>query len=324
LLSPDATHVAAMNSALAVRLNGAFAHLVDEVLGRDWAGDLIAPGPCAFAVQGMMREAAVAGDVPRIAQIHTSYQAVLQHGDPLQACRIVAFGPPDLNRAEMQVLQHGFRDDIGLTADLVAPNGRDTLAANAEIRAVLAALAVHLPEWSQELRALLRTIILATTQTTSQSFAGASAFDVWGAILINPAYRRDRMHLALTLVHESAHLKLFYAYLDDDVVSNPAEELFSSPLRRQPRPMNGLFHAAFVLARMALFIGDIVRAGVIEPLFGQGTKPELQAQLTQTIASFDSAHTIVAQHARLTPRGQDILAEAVAGIDQCRNLPWPT
>lgn len=119
-------------------------------------------------------------------------------------------------------------------------------------------------------------------------------------------------------------MKLFYAYLDDEIVLNPPDQVFSSPLRRQPRPMNGIYHAAFVLARMALFIADIGRATAGARLFGDGANRALQDELARSISSFDSAYAIIREQGVLTEKGQHIIAEAVARVDDCRALPWPT
>src|SRR5206468_121331 len=52
------------------------------------------------------------------------------------------------------------------------------------------------------------------------------------------------------IVHECAHQHLFALQLIDPVVLNDKNELFDAPIRLQKRPMDGIFHACFVLARM--------------------------------------------------------------------------
>ena len=323
MLYPDPASVAAMNADIGHRLNIALAHLIGDVLGQVWPRDLLHPPATAFALQGLMRAAAVAGDSGTIHQLYTDHGHLLRDANPGPRCQVVAFDAPAFDASARLVLQAGFSDDIGLTENLIGPGPADSRAATAEIDALRLLLAADLPLWWAELQALLGKIILATTADTGKGFAGASAFDVWGAILINPGYRSDRLHLALTLVHESSHLKLFYAYLDDEIVLNPPDQVFSSPLRRQPRPMNGIYHAAFVLARMALFTADIGRANAGERLFGDGANRALQDELARSISSFDSAYAIIREQGVLTEKGQHIIAEAAAGVDDCRALPWP-
>lgn len=52
------------------------------------------------------------------------------------------------------------------------------------------------------------------------------------------------------LVHEIAHLQLYVLSMKDVLVLNSPDERFPAPLRTDPRPMFGNFHATFVLARM--------------------------------------------------------------------------
>lgn len=52
------------------------------------------------------------------------------------------------------------------------------------------------------------------------------------------------------IVHELSHLHLYALAKDDVLVLNEERELFCSPLRADKRPMIGVFHAVFVLARM--------------------------------------------------------------------------
>lgn len=53
-----------------------------------------------------------------------------------------------------------------------------------------------------------------------------------------------------TLVHETSHLHLF-AIIDRNIlILNDEQDLYSSPLKKDKRPMVGVFHAVFVLARM--------------------------------------------------------------------------
>lgn len=53
------------------------------------------------------------------------------------------------------------------------------------------------------------------------------------------------------IVHEVSHLRLEAHFFLEPLVHNPITELkFKAPIRDDPRPMRGIFHACFVLARM--------------------------------------------------------------------------
>lgn len=53
-----------------------------------------------------------------------------------------------------------------------------------------------------------------------------------------------------TVVHETSHLHLFVIMAYNILVLNDEGDLYASPLRADKRPMLGVFHSVFVLARM--------------------------------------------------------------------------
>ncbi|MCL9677224.1 HEXXH motif-containing putative peptide modification protein [Acinetobacter sp. ACZLY 512] len=52
------------------------------------------------------------------------------------------------------------------------------------------------------------------------------------------------------IVHETSHNLLFGIELKEKLVLNKLSDRFEAPLRSDPRPMYGIFHAAFVISRM--------------------------------------------------------------------------
>ncbi len=81
---------------------------------------------------------------------------------------------------------------------------------------------------------------------------GGSSFALWGAMIYNAEFLFKWPEAYNTLVHEGAHMQLFAIARDEPLVLNPNEDLFFSPVRPDLRPMDGIFHAAFVAAREAL------------------------------------------------------------------------
>lgn len=98
------------------------------------------------------------------------------------------------------------------------------------------------------------------------------------------------------IIHEASHLHLYAMMGEDPLILNEESERYSSPIRVDKRPMSGIFHAVFVLAR-------IIRA---------------LHRYCHHVPSHAKAHTIVSNceklflegletvrcHARLTPCGQ--------------------
>jgi HEXXH motif-containing protein len=54
------------------------------------------------------------------------------------------------------------------------------------------------------------------------------------------------------LVHEASHLLLFGLVGGKALSRNDPAARYASPLRRDPRPIDGIFHAAFVATRVHL------------------------------------------------------------------------
>ena len=316
MLLPDPGLVRSMDSTVKERLRLALGYLVEEVLGRPGAGSMPAPAAWSFALQALMRQAAVADDVALIATLHDRHGHVLTEPGSV-GFRVFPFDAAHLGASERTLLQEAFCDDIGLTASLIAPPAEVVTLATDGIARVRDTVRAAAPLWWEELEAMVSTVILATTAETGKGFAGASAFDAWGAVLVNPCYRSDPLHLALTLVHESSHLKLFYAYLDDEVVLNDPDETYSSPLRRQPRPMNGIYHAAFVLARMAQFSADMLQSRRADAL---ASAAAWQDELGRSVEHFEAAQSVIAAHGQLTAQGASLMAEAADGVRACKTI----
>lgn len=314
MLQPDPEFVCRINAELRLRLNGALDHLIIDILGQPDVASQRSAGPAAHALQAEMRAAAVRNDVEAIRNLYVAHRSVLSLPEPAGPCNVVAWGSDELGGSASVLLQAAFRDDIGLTARLASPDPQTVGAFHESIAALRASLAVATPLWCVELEALVSTVLLATADGSGERFGGASAFAAWGAILVNPAANGTPRQLALTLIHESSHLKLFHAYLDDEIVLNDSDAVYASPLRREPRPMNGIFHAAFVLARMILFSTDLLASGRADTILGDGEAARLMDDLPRWIDAFDAAHSVITAHGVLTPRGDAIIAEAAAGV----------
>lgn len=307
MLYPDPPLVLRANDDIARRLGVALNHLVGDVLNLPlpvrWS-----TAPAAYAVQDRLRLSAMADDFDAIRDLHARYSALLAAPDhPGQRIRSWGDG---MTLGETELLQHAFSDDIGLTAQLMPAEPAVAARVARDVARLQSCLTDVLPLWGDEFTALVRDVILA--RSGADGFGGASAFSAWGAILVNPQRQRDDLTLLMTLIHESSHLKLFIAYLDDEIVLNDPDARFSSPLRREGRPMNGLFHAAYVLARMICLLQDMRRLG------GAGFDGITEAQLDEMSVplsrQFAEAHAIIAAKGQLTERGRAIFAEAAAAV----------
>ncbi|WP_406646040.1 HEXXH motif-containing putative peptide modification protein [Aliisedimentitalea scapharcae] len=320
MLKPDPGYTAAMASDVDMRLKQAFTHLVVEVLDLPQPNGGFSGAPAAHALQNLMREAAQRGDLGEIRRLVDQHGAVLSPNAAADMVRVCPWQVPDLSESEKNLLQSAYCDDIGLTTQLMAPDRANLARFHTSFDQVRTLIGQHLPLWWREFDTLVSTILVAQPQSNAGRFGGASAFAAWGSILVNPIGRADPLPLMLTLIHESSHLKLFYAYLDDEITLNDPDERYGSPLRQEGRPMNGVYHAAFVLARMVAFLQDLIRSDAPLDGLGPDARVALQTEATQAITGFQTAHAVIEQHAVLTQRGKEIMAEATAMVGGYENV----
>jgi hypothetical protein len=163
------------------------------------------------------------------------------------------------------------------------------------------------PEVSGEIRALLAEVVFASGEADDKLiFHGISSFYLWGTVFLNAQGHKTALEVAQTLAHESSHMHLFAAALDSPLVENPDEERYASPLRLDARPMDGIYHAAYVSARMHYVLTRLLASGFLSPAqIEEATKAQ-----ANHAKSFREGHQVVAAHGNLTDLGRALLANA--------------
>ena len=166
----------------------------------------------------------------------------------------VALNGPDTARACWDVAHTLFDTDHAKPFAPRKPTDAEAAACVAEIDAGMALLADADPACHAELRALQRVILLGCPRSDAAEdrFNGASTFFLWGGVLLNAAPRRNPAMMLDLLVHEASHMLLFGLVDGGALSENDPAARYSSPLRQDPRPIDGIFHAAFVATRVHL------------------------------------------------------------------------
>jgi HEXXH motif-containing protein len=164
------------------------------------------------------------------------------------------------------------------------------------------------PEMAAEVRALLREIVVAAgpEDPKALTFDGASSYMLWGAILLNARGQKNALDTAQALAHESGHNLLFGFSTDGPLVENPDDELFSSPLRKDARPMDGVFHATYVVARMHQTLSRLLESGVLSAEQEEAAMADLAAHER----NFAIGDSVVREGGRLTAVGRDAIEAA--------------
>jgi hypothetical protein len=136
---------------------------------------------------------------------------------------------------------------------------------------------------------------------------------LWGALFLGAETHDSLISMIDGLIHESAHAHLFSLSLGESFVHNPDDERYPSPLRRDPRPLDGIFHAAYVCARMHYALSHAVEARVLT----KGVQKEAQKALVASRTAFQDGFGTLNEHASLTPLGDRVIDSARIYMSGC-------
>ena len=169
-----------------------------------------------------------------------------------------------------------------------------------EARALLARTC---PPLADEIDTLGHEIVLATSGGL-RGFGGAASVFLWGAVVLNPTRVHDRVTMAESLAHETAHAMLFGLTLGVDLTTNDPTERHGSPLRPDPCPIEGIVHATYVLARMIYALDHARRSERLD----ETERALIETKLERNRADYEAGLATVDAHARFTEDGAAIFA----------------
>ena len=154
------------------------------------------------------------------------------------------------------------------------------------------------PQAYKELKAIRPALLLASkSETSTVGFGGYSTSLAWGTIAIS-ADKNNFAELIIQIIHELAHQILFALSADVPLAYNHPDERYSSPVRTDERPMDGLIHACFVSARLHEVLGQIISSSNFDEM--------------------PSANQLIIENARLGMI--DIVADSLATIKRFAQL----
>ena len=208
----------------------------------------------------------------------------------------MALGEPAMAEKEARYLRF-MSNDPAYRHVFLPPSAEDLAAFKRQFASVMGLLEQAAPELLAELKALISELILVVGPTDAKvHFDGGSSYQLWGALFLNAVRHKTRIDVIDSLAHESAHSRLFGLCTEEAPVRNPDEELHPSPLRAETRPMDGVYHATFVSARMHWAMSRLIASGLL-------TEEERTLAIQARDAdrrNFERGYETVAAHGRLT------------------------
>ena len=297
------------------RVRASYADSIAQLLGAFEGQGAIAAGTAAAVAQRVRRERVSPGTIAAYADLMEATfsdraddaaraldclvrSAERPGGDDL---RFVTLDDRVLGPGQSRRYLWVLDDDPASPLSVTRLSAAELAASEGVARATLALLDEAVPELAGEVRALVREILLVRSAPGSPSdFHGASAYLFWGGLLINGPYHRTRPGLAQALAHESGHSLLFGLNLGAPLVENDPGERHASPLRDDPRPMEGIVHATYVVARMHYCMARLLE--------WPGLSLEEREEATRAKAAHERAFSEGAERigrfARFTPGGR--------------------
>lgn len=130
----------------------------------------------------------------------------------------------------------------------------------------------------------------------AQRVIGFVDFRTHGSIHLRADTLHDSTQLAEEVIHEASHVQLNTLLALYPLFRNGDEEIYHSPLRREPRSMFSLFHQLFVLARLSTFYARLNDSSL-----------HIQSRIERIRASLSTALAVVREHADLTARGTGLV-----------------
>lgn len=221
------------------------------------------------------------------------------------SCEALVAAIDDRPRSQAERFRRLLLSDL----EIAAPPDAELMAdCRKRLEDAFALLDAGFPEMGAEIRSLLREIVVAAgpEDPKALTFDGASSYMLWGAIVLNARGQNTVLDTAQALAHESGHNLLFGFCSGGPLVENADDELFSSPLRKDARPMDGVFHATYVIARMHQTLSRLLEAGVLDGSQVEAARSDLELHRR----NFETGNRVVLEGARLTEVGRHAIEAA--------------
>lgn len=228
--------------------------------------------------------------------------------------QVVTLGEPELGD-ESERYSRLMNADTSIQLGFLPPAPEVAAAFRERLARGIRLLDTVLPELAGEIRAIVHQIVIVGSDPTAKfQFDGGSHYQLWGALFLNGNFHPDEIAIAEVLAHESAHSLLFGFCTHEPLVHNADEELFSSPLRVDKRPMDGIYHATFVSARMHWAMSRLAQSDALDTQQKQRARTAAAADAV----NFNAGYAVVAEHADLSSLGRSLMASAKAYMDSVR------
>ena len=327
-LPPNGARAAVIDHRMRANLADSLAYIGDEIRG------LIDHDAAAL---GQLVAALRRGDryPPSTFVLYTELVLSLDRGGNDEAAELLALLARERPQAEPWRL-HALDDEaIAATAPrylrlmdsdpdnrfaMLPPPPASAEAFAARFRRAHRLLGIAIPELAAEFDALVSQVILVTGDPhATYQFDGGSSYMLWGGLFLNAESHETDVALIEVMAHESAHILLFGYACDEALVNNDDDALYASPLRVDRRPMDGIYHATYVSARMHWAMSRLIASGVLD----DDARHHAEQARAADMKNFEAGYSVVERHGDLTATGAAVMAAARDYMDKAARSTQP-
>ena len=310
-------------------LFAAFRHLAEAIAPHD----PLAAGQIGQLVDHCERRRRSDGARPSgiLVAYYTALERACRRGDPAQIATIaerLATAGADLARGPDVAMQWATRgadldalDGALRAGDLwkpfeeavvVAAPSRDAGPHSLEaLEVALNHIRTMAPAYHRELRECVTDIVIVR----SDCLNAGSSYQAFGVIFLKELQPgQDWSAYFEHIIHESAHHALFAIMAVHRLfAAGQPDERYPSPFRQEPRPVDAIFHAAFVLSRLCDAL-ETARVGAFARTPAR-TARYIHDNPKPIPDQFYDAYEVLTRNVRLTDEGRQILASAKTIVD---------
>ncbi len=269
----------------------------------------LARGPVSPLVFGTYCDLVLALDADALDEAEALLKEIASAGNAPPELRIIELGDTATDRTANRYLRL-VDTDVDLPFSIFPPSRADAAVVRALIAQAFALMDAGNPGLAAEVRTIIREIVLAagSDDPSTAQFDGVSSFLLWGATVLEVRSYKSAIQMVQTLAHESGHNLLFGLCADGPLHQNDEHQRYVSPLRVDPRPMDGIIHATYVTARMHQSVQRLLDRGTLDGAQAE----EARAANAINARNFAMGLGTLEEHAKLTPLGEAVIANARA------------
>ena len=217
----------------------------------------------------------------------------------------------DYDEAVARRFQNCFQSEKTDASGFADCTERDARRFSGTLNLAFDLLAKTSPDLFQEFETLIREIVLVAPDGSSEdAFEGGTSFKLWGALFLNAESDASPVELAITLAHEEGHAVLFGMCRDEMLVENMDDARYWSAIRQSERPLEGIFHATFVSARMA----HTAHAIAADRTLSSRERNQAHLACDQALDIYRDGIPTLTKHARFTKTGKAVFQSMTAAM----------